>query len=203
MASAAKPASILLVCLTLAACGGEDQTDGGVSVPATTTDTSASSGPAPKAAPKPRYSGPLADGCRELAKGRLAAMLARLGAPPGALDASAGGDSIRAQCLIRRKGAQLKVTLDAAPQAAQRYANLITESAQFSLDSPELRPTPVNGVGRPDPGGANWIPAYSEVVSLRGNHVLSVNFVAAGVPMDARRRAAIATSLFFYNSLGL
>jgi hypothetical protein len=203
MAPAAKPGSILLVCLTLAACGGEDQTDGGASVPAATTETSVSSAPAPKAAPKPRYSGPLADGCRELARGRLA-MLARLGAPPGALDASAGGDSTRAQCLIRAKGVQLKATLDAAPQAARRYANFITESAQFSVGSPERRPRPVGGVGRGrGAGSANWIPAFSEIVSLRGNHVLTVNFVAAGVPVDTRRRAAIATSLFLYHRLGL
>jgi hypothetical protein len=95
------------------------------------------------------------------------------------------------------------VTLDAASRAATRYDYRITESAQFSIDNPELRPRPVRGVGHGrGPGSANWIPAYSELLSVNGKRVLSVSFVVAHVSMADRRRAAIALSHFFYRALG-
>jgi hypothetical protein len=92
------------------------------------------------------------------------------------------------------------VTLDTAPHVLQGYANRLVESQQFGQETTKgLSPVPVAGIGdhRVGGGGANWIPALNQLLSVRGHHMMAVNVFARGAPrserLDIARRLALGT----------
>jgi hypothetical protein len=96
------------------------------------------------------------------------------------------------------------ISLDAAPDAVQRYQNRIVETTQFSRSIPSHVPRPIRGVGDPDlgPAGANWIPFQHQLLSARGKRVLIVSVDAGGLDDAQRFSAAKAISFEVYDRLG-
>ena len=95
--------------------------------------------------------------------------------------------------------------LDDGRKAVTRYSNRITEAVQFSSTTPALRPQQVSGVGDANtPGyGANWIPAYDELLSVRGQGALFASFYVRGASQAQLRRGGIELTLLAYSALGL
>ena len=86
-------------------------------------------------------------------------------------------------------GLNVHVTLDTAPHVLQGYANRLVESQQFGQETTKgLSPVPVTGIGdrHVGGGGANWIPALNQLLSVRGHHMLAVNLFARGVSRSER-----------------
>jgi hypothetical protein len=98
----------------------------------------------------------------------------------------------RSSCELRAPGTTVALTLDSAYGARQRYANRLVEQVQFNTSKPRNVPHYVPGVGdKVAPGrGANWIPAYSELLAVRGNRWLTVNFAVPGLSDRQRRELA-------------
>jgi hypothetical protein len=101
----------------------------------------------------------------------------------------------RSGCELRAPRTTVSLTLDSAYGARQRYANRLVEQVQFNTTKRRNVPHFVPGVGdRVAPGrGANWIPAYSELLAVRGNRWLTVNFAVPG--LSNRQRRALAAEL--------
>jgi hypothetical protein len=101
----------------------------------------------------------------------------------------------RSTCKLRAPGTTVLLTLDTAYGARQRYANRLVEQVQFNTTDPRAVPHYVPGVGdRVAPGrGANWIPAYSQLMAVRGNRWLTVDFSVPG--LSSRDRVALAAEL--------
>jgi len=100
----------------------------------------------------------------------------------------------------RPNGVNVHVTLDTAPHVLQGYANRLVESQQFGQETTKgLSPVPVPGVGdrHAGGGGANWIPALNQLLSVRGHHMLAVNVFARGASrsqlLGVARRLALRT----------
>ena len=98
----------------------------------------------------------------------------------------------------RPNGVNVHVTLDTAPHVLQGYANRLVESQQFGQETTKgLSPVPVADIGdrRVGGGGANWIPALNQLLSVRGHHMLAVNVYARGASrserLDVARRLAL------------
>jgi hypothetical protein len=176
----------------LAGCGG-----GG--------DAGTAAAPAVTQSAPPPPSGPLARICdrafarRTLEALRVAGYRRELQSGP-----VASGSERSSACRLRLARGRAEVSMDAAPDAVQRYFNRMTEAAQFSTRDRELAPRPVDGVGaRRLPGaGANWIPAFHELLSVRGNRVLIVSLSAPEVPDAELESAAKELSLYAYGRLG-
>jgi hypothetical protein len=106
----------------------------------------------------------------------------------------------------RPNGITVHVTLDTAPHVLQGYANRLVESQQFGQETTKgLSPVPVAGLGdrRVGGGGANWIPALNQLLSVRGHHMLAVNVFAHGVPRRERLGIAKRLALRAWARLGV
>jgi hypothetical protein len=181
--------------LALAGCGGgsdSDETSPDTGLTVLHTPTTSTTGPA---------SGPLARICDGALSDEMVPILrsndfrARLANHP---HASGGGK--QSACDL----GPVELSMDAAPDAVQRYQNRITETAQFSQSIPSHVPKPVRGIGDPDLGaaGANWIPFLHQLLSARGKRVL-ITTVNGGGLSDAQRLAAAKTvSLAVWERLG-
>lgn len=101
----------------------------------------------------------------------------------------------RSSCELHAPGTTVSLTLDSAYGARQRYANRLVEQVQFNTTDPAAVPHFVPNVGdRVAPGrGANWIPAYSQLMAVRGNRWLTVDFAVPG--LSSRARVALASEL--------
>ena len=98
----------------------------------------------------------------------------------------------------------VEISMDAAPDAVQRYQNRITESAQFAVDRKHFQPQPVRGIGEKSLGdaGANWLPWLNQLLSARGKRVLIVAVNTEPLPQAQRLGAAKEISLTVYDRLG-
>jgi hypothetical protein len=185
------PPALGLIVVALASCGGGD---GSPTV----------APPVTQSAPPPP-SGPLVRICdRAFARRALEALhgagyRGELQSGP-----AASGSQRNSACRLRIERGRAEASLDSAPDAVQRYFNRITEASQFSSRDRELAPQPVEGVGaRRLPGaGANWIPAFGELLSVRGSRVLIVSLSAPGIPDSRLESAAKDLSLYVYGRLG-
>jgi hypothetical protein len=101
-------------------------------------------------------------------------------------------------------GKLVEISMDAAPDAVQRYQNRIAESAQFAVDRKHFQPQPVSGVGAKSLGGAgaNWLPWLNQLLSARGKRVLIVAVNTEKLPQAQRLAAAKAISLAAWGRLG-
>jgi hypothetical protein len=102
-------------------------------------------------------------------------------------------------CRASGRDVALRMTLDTAAEVRTRYDNRITESQQFSSQTPGLFPRPVQGVGdrHASGGGANWLAVFNQLLSIRGSHELAITLYVKGVP-DAQlesgtKQVALAT----------
>jgi hypothetical protein len=181
-----------------AGCGGGDETGGGRS-PSTPVSTPA---PPPRPAARP---GPLTRICNRSLVSALRQIVSAAGqsrprlAPPEAR----GGERL-SQCEIPGAGGiRLGISLDSATDAPRRYRNRIAEASQFSSLDGELAPQPVRGVGAPDLGaaGADWLPAFHQLLSVRGGRLLIAEVALPRISDRAARTIAIAISLEVYRRL--
>src|SRR4051794_15581273 len=98
----------------------------------------------------------------------------------------------------------VELSLDNAPNAAQRYRNRIVETTQFFGGHRDRVPRPLTGVGDPSLGaaGANWLPWIHQLLSARGKRVLIVS-VGGGQLSGAESLAPARTiSLAVWDRLG-
>ena len=97
----------------------------------------------------------------------------------------------------------VEISMDAAPDAVQRYQNRITESAQFAVDDKHFQPRPIRGVGARSLGGAgaNWLPWLNQLLSARGKRVLIVVVNSESLRQSQRLAAAKEISLAVYRRL--
>ncbi len=178
----------LLVVAALAGCGsggsGESTSGGGLTVvhtPSTTTATGPPSGPLVRICDRS-----LADEVRGLLRSNGAQGNLQLRpAPAGTRRLSA--------CDL----GPIELSLDSAPNAAQRYQNRIVETTQFFAGHRNRVPREVPGVGDPSLGsaGANWLPWIHQLLSARGKRVLIVSVGGQGGGMSAHQRLAAATAI--------
>jgi hypothetical protein len=181
----------LSLCAAVAGCGGGG---GETSSAGPLATTAPASGGAVTRTPAQRH---FARTCRSLAAGGADRALARAGVRAGRLRLRSIGVGQPAQCVLGAPGASVEVDLDSAPQAARRYFNRITESIQTGLERPSLRPQAVAGVGEGHVpgGGANWIPASEQLLSLRGQRLLIAAVHARGGAESGLRQAAARISV--------
>jgi hypothetical protein len=163
----------LIAPVALAACGGGSSgTHGG--------STAAASTPRPAAL------------CARIPTGRVQRIVSRADPKAQGLRRSAGGTPRLLQCHFTAQGVKLGVTLDRAQNNRQRFDNRVVEMTQFSATNPSTRPRPVAGVGDAASGneGAQWIPAYDQLLAYRPGQYLIVDFSAGAAPDAANRDGA-------------
>lgn len=158
----------------LAACGGGSS---GTTHPGS---TSAASTPSPAAL------------CARIPTSKVQRLVLRADPKAPSLRRSAGGTPRLLQCHFTANGVKAGVTLDRAQNNRQRFDNRITEMTQFSTNNPSTRPRPVRGVGAASSGdfGAEWIPAYDQLLAYRPGQYLIVDFSAGKAPDSANRAGA-------------
>jgi hypothetical protein len=95
-------------------------------------------------------------------------------------------------CFYGARDARVSFRIDTAQDSRQRFSNRNVEAIQFSFDTPQRRPRNVPGVG--DPGaefrGATWVPASREMLAIRGNRLLILDFYVKGTTSTASKEAA-------------
>ena len=189
------------IALMAAGCGA----GGGSSTSSEATGSSA----APEASrPLPRDQD-LAAGCPALYRRSLALIRHAQPSALGPLTRKRVRSFNFASCGIgtkRPNGINVRVTLDTAPHVLQGYANRLVESEQFGQQTTKgLSPVPVKGVGdhHVGGGGANWIPAFNQLLSVRGHHMLAVNVYVRGLPRPERERIAEELALLAWDKLGV
>jgi hypothetical protein len=195
-------AAILGVAAALSGgCGGADD-----QISSTPGSTSA---PAPRHTVAPvKVSENLAAVCPQLARRTRALIDGIASRPPGRLTIHPTRSLHLTACRLDADDAEAHLTLDVAPDARQRYSNRMVESYQFGsgagATSPGLRPRPVKGVGDPkvEGGGANWLPIYNQLLSVRGPRVLIVGMFVKGAADRELRAAATRLSRWAYSLLG-
>jgi hypothetical protein len=113
---------------------------------------------------------------------------------------TATGDQRNARCDFAKV---VEISMDAAPDAVQRYQNRIVETAQFSQSIPSHVPRTITGIGdrRLGAAGANWIPFLHQLLSARGKRVLIVTVNGDGPSDSERLSAAKEISLAIYRRL--
>jgi hypothetical protein len=97
-------------------------------------------------------------------------------------------------CTYVSRSARVAISLDTATNSHKRFSNRVVEEIQFSANDPTRRPHDVRGVGDPgsDNGGAVWTIASAQLLAIRGNRLLIVDFYVAGAP-NRRLRTSAAT----------
>jgi hypothetical protein len=191
---------MLVLAIALAACGG----GGGESSVATHSQR-----PAAKPRPHIPRDQNLTANCPRIY--RRATALIREVAPAalGNLDRDQVRSLNFSGCALGSRGAtprvNVHVTLDTAPEVLRRYDNRITESQQFSSRDKKLFPMPVGGVGdlQVGGGGANWLATFNQLLSVRGQHLLAIDFFVRGVPLEERKRLAKRLALTIWGLLGV
>ena len=160
--------------------------------------------PAARTAPSQEPAG-LAAACGRIPPARVAALVRAVGGSGKGLRRTSGGSTRLTHCDFRAPGVNSSTVLDDGHKAVTRYSNRITEAIQFSSTTPALRPQPVPGLGDANtPGfGANWIPAYDELLSVRGRGALFATFYVRGAGQAQLRRGGIGLTLLAYKALGL
>ena len=108
-------------------------------------------------------------------------------------------------CRLGAKDVAVRMTLDTAAKVKKRYDNRITESQQFSSQTKGLFPHPVGGIGdlHASGGGANWLPVFNQLLSIRGNHMLAMTFYVKGLSKDGLLSAAKKLALTTWGALGV
>ena len=147
----------------------------------------------------------LATACSGIPVARVTALVRAAGGSGNGLRRSSGGSARLTHCDFRAPGVNGSLVLDDGRKAVTRYFNRITEAIQFSSTTPALRPQQVSGVGDANtPGlGANWIPAYDELLSVRGSGALFATFYVRGASQAQLKQGAIALTRLAYAALGL
>jgi hypothetical protein len=193
--------------VAIAGCGGDAS-------PGTTTSTHAAS-PKPEPQPKPRLK-PRADVASICSRiSGEAAPLVRQVAPRARvhLEPSRLGplkqDVVRSYgfsgCELHAADVNIHLTLDSASEVHRRYDNRITESEQFSSQNSRLFPYPVPRVGdrMVAGGGANWLPTFNQLVSVRSDEMLALDFYVRGVSTDLKKQAAAELARSTWSLLGI
>ena len=109
-------------------------------------------------------------------------------------------------CELGRNGVvNVHVTLDTAPEVGRRYDNRITEAEQFSSTNRKLFPVPVGGVGdrHVGGGGANWLAVFHQLLSIRGAHLLAIDFYLRGASLPVTKQTAAKLALTTWGLLGV
>jgi hypothetical protein len=177
----------------LAGCGGgadQPRPTASPPTPARSAQTSA----------KARPSEDLASICPQLAAQakRIAARVAS--SPPGPLRMRKTRSLHLTGCRVEGNGLKAHLAIDSAPDARQRYSNRMVESYQFGsgagATSSGLRPRTVPGLGdrNVEGGGANWLPIYNQLLSVRGPRVLIVGLYVKGASDTQLKPAAVQLS---------
>ena len=184
---------ITALCAVAAAAAGCGDSDSDTT---STTPTTISQPTTTVAAP----SGPMVRICdRSLAR-RLSQALRSNGVGGKLQPPEATGNQRNSRCEFGRVA---ELSMDAAPDAVQRYQNRVVETAQFSNSIPSHVPRPLKGIGdrRLGPAGANWIAFLHQLLSARGKRVLIVT--VNGDASDSERLAAAKAITFaVYDRLG-
>jgi hypothetical protein len=165
----------LTASVALASCGG-----GSSGTPS--ASTGAASGPSPTAL------------CARIPTSKAQRFVSEADPKAPHLRRSAGGTPRLLQCHFTAKGVKVGVTLDRAQNNRQRFDNRVVEMTQFSDTNPATRPRPVKGVGDAASGdeGAQWIPAYDQLLAYRPGQYLIVDFTAGDAPDSTNRDGAAA-----------
>jgi hypothetical protein len=147
----------------------------------------------------------LAAACRRIPTSQVAALVRTAGGSGERLKRASGGSERLTHCDFRARGVNAGLVLDDGRKAVTRYSNRMVEAVQFSSTTPSLRPQPLNGIGDVNTPeyGANWIPAYDELASVRGRGALFASFYVRGASQAQLRRGGIVLSLLAYRALGL
>jgi hypothetical protein len=143
--------------------------------------------------------------CKRIPPARVEALVRGAGGPAGRLQRTSGGTARLTHCAFRARGVNAGLVLDNGRKAVTRYSNRMVEAVQFSSTTPALRPHPVAGIGDVNTPeyGANWIPAYDELASVRGRGALFATFYVRGASQAQLRRGGIGLTLLAYRALGL
>ncbi len=148
--------------------------------------------------------GGLATACAKIPAARLQALVSAAGGGQAQILRRSARGSQLSHCSFKAPGVNLQLSLDANHDAERGYFNRMTELSQFGSREPGLRPQPVPGVG--DPGtsgfGANWVPAFDQLFSVRRHQALIATFFVQGAPAARLRAGAIALTRLAYAALG-
>jgi hypothetical protein len=184
----------LLVGAALTGCGSsgsnDSTTDGGLTVvhtPSTTTATGPTSGPLVRICDRS-----LADEVRGVLRSQ------GLRGNPELRPTPTGTPRLSA-CDV----GPVELSLDNAPNAAQRYQNRIVETTQFFGGHRNRVPQEVPGVGETSLGasGANWLPWIHQLLSSRDKRVLIVSIGGGHLSDSESLAAAKAISLDVWDRL--
>jgi hypothetical protein len=156
-------------------------------------------------APAPPAPSGLAVACKRIRVPKVAALVRAAGGSGKGLRRSSGGSPRLTHCAFRAPGVNAGLVLDDGREAVTRYSNRMTEAVQFSSTTPALRPHPIAGIGDVNTPeyGANWIPAYDELASVRGQGALFATFYVRGAGKAQLRRGGVGLTLLAYRALGL
>lgn len=126
------------------------------------------------------------------------------GLASGPIRTAASGTVRLSKCTFSGRGARASITLDTASDSHQRFANRVVEEVQFSGGDPARLPRQVKGVGDPgsENGGAVWTSASAQLLAIRGNRLLIVDFYVPGAPDRRLREAAAALARRAYALTG-
>jgi hypothetical protein len=155
-----------------------------------------------RTAPTPKAAG-LATACAKIPISRLRTLVRTAGGGPQNLRRRATGSEL-SHCSFKAPGVNLQLSLDANHDAVRGYFNRMTELSQFSSRESGLRPQPVPGIGdRGTSGfGANWVPAFDQLFSVRRRQALIATFFVRGAEVARLRAGAIALTRLAYAALG-
>jgi hypothetical protein len=171
-----------------------------ISVLMTGCDDGASTGPG--STTKQRPAG-LASACARIPIARVQALVESAGRRQASLRRRASGSEL-SHCSFTAPGVNAELSLDANHDAVRGYFNRMTELSQFSSGQPGLKPRPVPNVGdRGTSGfGANWVPAFDQLHSVRRRQALIATFYVRGATPAQLRAGAIALTRLAYAALG-
>jgi hypothetical protein len=176
--------------LALASCGGGSDSN----------DATTGASPSPPTTTVEAPSGPVVRICDRALAREVRSSLRSTGFAGKVPPPRASGTQRLSSCHFAKV---VEISMDAAPDAVQRYQNRITESAQFAVDRKHFQPQPVGGIGASSLGdaGANWLPWLNQLLSARGKRVLIVAVNTESLPQSQRLASAKEISLAVYDRL--
>ncbi len=126
--------------------------------------------------------------------------ISAIGQAPVSLSTTATGSSRLSKCTFTARGARASVSLDTASGSHQRFDNRVVEEIQFSGNDPARLPRQVKGVGDPgsEYGGAVWTTASAQLLAIRGDRLLILDFYVDGAPDRRLREGAAALARHAY-----